>query len=423
MEIAINLLEALQNMKDFEHCLDKYADLVIQVGINLQKGQDFIINAPLESAELVRKITAKAYEAGAKLVHVFWDDEELTKIRLLHADSQTLSDYPAWRAKTFEELASNGAAYLMIKVPDPDLLSGIDSERFAKMNRASSIAMQNFSAYTRNHKISWCLIKAPTRAWAKKVLPNLAEEEQIAKLWDLIFTVMRIYDADPVQAWREHLQNLESRQTLLNEKRYRKLHYRSAGTDLTVELPERHLWVSGATKNDAGIDFVANMPTEEVFTLPLREGVNGFVRSTKPLNYGGNLIDGFTLTFEKGRITHFTAETGYEALKRLVETDNGSMYLGEVALVPHDSPISNLNTIFYNTGLDENAACHFAIGNAYPTCLEGGSQLTKEELMAQGVNVSLTHVDFMMGSESLDIDGELTDGSLEPIFRKGNWVI
>ncbi|HYK72959.1 MAG TPA: aminopeptidase, partial [Pseudoneobacillus sp.] len=258
--------------------------------------------------------------------------------------------------------------------------------------------------------------------WAAKVFPNAPTEEQVSLLWEAIFKATRADLDNPVEAWINHDKSLYEKVNYLNEKSYKKLHYRAPGTDLTIELPETHLWVGAGSKNAQGHDFMANMPTEEVFTVPLKTGVNGTVSSTKPLSYGGNIIDHFSITFENGRIVSYKAEQGEDILKRLVDTDEGSHYLGEVALVPHQSPISQSNVLFYNTLFDENASNHLAIGSAYAFCIEGGKQMTPEQLEEKGLNESLTHVDFMIGSSDMDIDGIKADGTVEPVFRGGNWA-
>ncbi|MFD2612524.1 aminopeptidase [Paenibacillus gansuensis] len=407
----------------FEQQLHKYAELVVKVGVNLQQGQVLYVESPLEAAEFTRAVVRKAYEAGAKYVQVSWNDEAVTRARFEAAPEESFSFYPKWEAETMERLAEEGGALLNIKVPNPDLFEGIDPGKVSKATRTAAAARETFSGYVRTNKLAWCLVKAPTRVWADKVFADLPEEERIGAMWDTIFQMNRIGHDDPVAAWREHIDTLTTLSAKLNAKRYKKLHYKAPGTDLTVELNDGHIWIGGGNTNQSGIYFVPNMPTEEVFTMPRRSGTNGTVSSTMPLNLNGSLVDRFTLTFEEGRVTDFTAEVGYEALKALLETDEGARYLGEVALVQNDSPISNLNRIFYNTGIDENASCHFALGSAYPFNIEGGTQLSKEQLLQRGANVSMTHVDFMIGSADLDIDGEREDGTKEPVFRKGNWAL
>ncbi|MGX4586357.1 aminopeptidase [Paenibacillus chitinolyticus] len=409
-------------MTSFQKQLEKYAELVVKVGVNIQPGQILYIESPIESVEFTRHVVRKAYEAGAKFVEVNWSDEQTTRIRYESAPDESFDFYPEWTARMMEQLAEGNGALLNIKVPDPELFKGIDTGKISRAGKAASIARQRFQGYVRNHKFSWCLVKAPTKAWADKVFADLPEDERVSVMWETIFKMNRVDKDDPVAAWKEHIAQLSETHERLTGKKYRRLHYKAPGTDLSVELPEGHLWLGGGGENEQGDYFVANMPTEEVFTMPKRDGVNGTVSSTMPLNLGGRLVDKFKLTFKDGIVVDYSAEVGQEHLKSLFDTDEGAKRLGEVALVPHDSPISNLNRIFYNTGIDENASCHFAVGSAYPFTLENGTKMSQEELLARGANVSLTHVDFMVGSADLEIDGELADGTIEPIFRKGNWV-
>lgn len=409
-------------MESFEILLEKYAELVIKVGVNIQPGQNLMITAPLETAQLTRLLVTKAYRAGAKYVHVDWEDEQLTRIRYEEASEESLDYYPKWLANMAEQFGDEGGAVMRIKVPDPELFKGIDSSKVSTAVKAAAKARQKHSAQTRNNQITWSLVKAPTRAWADKVFADLPEEKRIPAMWEAVFQMNRVYREDPVAAWREHIQELKLRQEQMNAKRYKKLHYRAPGTDLEVEMPEGYLWLGGGDTNASGTYFVANMPTEEIYTMPHRSGVNGTVTSTMPLNLNGQLVEGLKLTFRDGKVVDYDATSGREHMTHLLATDEGASHLGEVALVPHSSPISQLNRIFYNTGIDENASCHFALGSAYPVNIEGGTQLSNEELLARGANVSLTHVDFMIGSAELDIDGELPGGTIEPVFRKGNWA-
>jgi aminopeptidase len=409
-------------MEHFETNLQKYASLAVEIGVNVQPGQTLIVMAPLTTAPLVRKVVKRAYEIGAKNVHVEWADEEVTRLKYELAPSEAFLEFPMWRAKGFEEMAENNAAYLYIQASNPDLLAGIDPQRIQDANKTASTAMRKFNQYMMSDKISWSVVAYPSETWANKVFPSLPAEERVNALWSAIFRATRIDRDDPVEAWKEHANHLESKAKRLNERKYKALRYRAPGTDLTVELPERQLWVAAGSRNEKGTPFMPNLPTEEVFTAPLKTGVNGTLRSTKPLSYAGNLIENFSFTFQDGKIVKVTAEKGLETLQRLIETDEGSHYLGEVALVPHRSPISDSNLIFYSTLFDENASNHFAIGKAYPFCLEGGKEMSQEELAAQGLNDSLTHVDFMVGSGEMDIDGVLESGETEPVFRKGNWA-
>ncbi|KAA9004110.1 aminopeptidase [Paenibacillus spiritus] len=409
-------------MKDWNTMLERYARLVVKVGVNVQPGQVLMVHAPLETAELTRKIVASAYEAGAKYVLVDWEDEQTSRIRFEKGPDESFDYYPKWQADMLEKFAEEGGAALHIKVPNPDLYDGIDSEKVSRSVKAAAVLRQNYQAYTRNNRISWALIKAPTAAWADKVFADLPEEERIPAMWEAIFRMNRVNTPDPVAAWEKHLERLRQSERKLNAKRYRSLHYRAPGTDLRVELPEGHIWRAAGGLNDRGVHFVANMPTEEVYSMPKRTGVNGTVSSTLPLNLNGRLVDGIRLTFKDGRVESFEARSGKEHLTSLLATDEGASYLGEVALVPHNSPISQMNRVFYNTGIDENASCHFALGSSYPVNLEGGAGMSREELLERGANVSLTHVDFMIGCAELDIDGELQDGTWEPVFRAGNWA-
>jgi aminopeptidase len=304
----------------------------------------------------------------------------------------------------------------------PDLLKGIDSSRIAAFQKAAGTALSKYRQYVQSDKISWTVVAAPSKAWAAKVFPELAEDQQIPALWDAIFKAVRADVESPIEAWSKHDDTLHEKVDYLNDKNYLKLHYTAPGTDLTIELPKGHLWCGAGSVNEKGETFMANMPTEEVFTVPLKTGVDGVVSSTKPLSYGGNIIDDFKITFEKGRIVKVEAAEGQEVLQQLVDTDEGAKYLGEVALVPHQSPISESGLLFYNTLYDENASNHLAIGSAYAFCLEGGKKMSQEELQEHGLNQSITHVDFMIGSDKMDIDGILEDGSKEAIFRSGNWA-
>lgn len=410
-------------MKDFNKMLDEYARLCVEVGINLQKGQPLFISSPVEGAEFVRLVAKHAYELGAKEVHVNWNDEALIKMKYENAPMEVFETFPKWLADGMEEYAEDGAGFLSISARDPQLLKGIDPKKIAASNKSSSIAMKGFMKYTMNDLNAWCVVSIPTQGWANRVFPDVSDEEAMEKLWEAIFMATRMDLEDPIKAWEEHLKNLEEKVNFLNEKAFNKLYYKSSnGTNLEVELPEGHIWAGGGGRNSKDVFFVANMPTEEVFTMPLKTGVNGVVHSTKPLNYGGNLIDNFKLTFENGKVVDFEAEEGYEVLKDLLSLDEGAKHLGEVALVPYDSPISNSNIIFLNTLFDENASCHFAFGKAYPTNIKGGENMTDEELEKAGVNDSLTHVDFMVGSKDLSIIGETKDGEKVEIFENGNWA-
>ncbi|MEW9698371.1 aminopeptidase [Paenibacillus sp. SI8] len=408
----------------FENNLEKYAELSVRVGLNIQPGQTLWINAPIHAPQLVRFISKKAYEAGAKHVHIEWQDEICTRIKYLHAPDDAFQEYPSWRAHALNELAEHHGAYLLIESTDPELLKDADTKRIADFSKVAGPALEKWRESMSSYKMTWSIIAAPSPAWALKVFPHLEETAAISALWDAIFQATRVDQVNPVQTWSQHNALLRSKRELLNEKQYSKIHYLAPGTELSVKLPDNHVWRGGAATNESGgFDFNPNIPTEEVFISPHREGTQGTVCSTKPLSYQGNLINNFTLRFENGRVVDYSAEQGYNALKTMIEMDEGAKYLGEIALVPHCSPISNANLIFFNTLFDENASNHLALGRSFPFCVQGGTSMTKDELAGVGLNHSLIHVDFMIGSADMDIDGERSDGSLEPIFRKGNWAL
>jgi aminopeptidase len=409
-------------MSDFQKNLEKYAELAVKVGVNIQPSQTLVVNATLDAAEFIRLVVKKAYESGAHNVIVNWNDDTVTRTKYDLAPDEAFLEYPVWRAKEMDELAEKGAAFMSVVSQSPDLLSGVNPERISNFNKAAGKALANYRKAAQSDKVSWTVIAAPSPAWAAMVFPDEPAENQVNKLWDAIFKATRVDVENPVEAWKKHDETLHEKVAYLNERRYQKLHYTAPGTDLTIELPEKHIWVGAGSINEKGFEFMANMPTEEVFTVPLKTGVNGTVASTKPLSYAGNIIDRFSITFENGRIVGYQAEQGEEILKRLVETDEGSHYLGEVALVPYNSPISQSNVLFFNTLFDENASNHLAIGSAYAFCIEGGKKMSSEELAENGLNESLTHVDFMIGSPEMDIDGITADGKTEPIFRAGNWA-
>lgn len=407
---------------EFQQKLDQYAELAVKVGVNVQQGQDLWVAAPLGTEELVRRIVRHAYLAGAKSVHVQWEDEEIIRTHYELAPDETFQEYPIWLSDAHEWVVDRKGAFLQVESHDPDLLKGIDPERIQDFEKAKGLALDRFFEAIDNDSISWSIIAMPSYKWAAKVFPRLEKEEQMKALWDRIFTAVRIGCEDPVTEWRRHMDTLTRKAEELNKMNLKELHYKADGTDLTIELHEDHLWLTGASKTPRGTDFIANMPTEEVYTVPVRTGVNGTVKSTKPLAYNGNVIEEFTLTFEKGKIVQMDASKGLDILEKLIETDEGASYLGEVALVPHQSPISDTGILFFNTLFDENASNHLAIGSAYPTCMKDGNILSDEEKEEKGLNESIVHEDFMIGSSNMDIDGILRDSSKVPIFRNGNWA-
>ncbi|ASS75136.1 hypothetical protein CIG75_09185 [Tumebacillus algifaecis] len=402
--------------------LTKYAELAVRQGINVQPGQKVIVRAPVDTAPFVRKVVEKAYEAGAHYVAVDWMDDDLQRVRMLHAPEESLSIIPEGWARDFIGLLEEGGAMLGVVAPKPGHLSGVEPGRVGKYSQALGIAMRRQRDLQQASKVSWAIVVLPTPEWAKVVFPELSDEEGMEKLWEYIRYITGLDQDDPVAHWEAKVQAIEDRAQWLTEQQFARLHYKGAGTDLSIELPRGHRWVGGRLKDEKGTLFLPNIPTEEVFTAPDKSGVNGVVKSTRPLDFNGQLIDGMTLKFEAGSVVEATAEVGEAALHQMISADANAKFLGEVALVPQDSPISNLNTIFRNTLLDENASCHLAFGSAYPLCVEGGQELTREELAKFGLNTSIIHVDFMIGSAELDIDGETEEGERIPLFRGGNWA-
>lgn len=411
-------------MENFQEKLNDYARLVVEVGINIQKNEPLVIAAPIEGADFVRLLSKHAYDLGASEVHVNWRDGDLTKLKYEHAPMEVFENFPKWYADAQEYYAKKGAGFISISSDDPELLKDVDPKKVAANNKSSSLALKEWRKYTMNDINSWCVVSIPSKDWAKRVFPDLSEDAAVEKLWKAIFDATRMNSEDPVTAWKDHMNTLEEKVNYLNEKNFKSLHYSSKnGTNLQVDLPLGHIWAGGGGKNSKGDYFVANMPTEEVFTMPHKTGVNGTVYSSKPLNYAGNLIDDFKLVFKDGKVVDYEAKVGQEVLKDLFDIDEGAKYLGEVALVPFDSPISNSNIVFMNTLFDENASCHFAFGKAYPTNIQFGENMNDEELEAHGVNNSLTHVDFMVGTEDLSIVGETILGEKIQLFKDGNWAV
>lgn len=411
--------------QELDAMLDRYADLLVRVGVNLQPGQALVIGQPgmstVEIAGFVRRLARKGWEAGASDVHVPWGDGEISRLRLQHASDAVLTSVPPWVVQQLTQLADEGAAFLAPMSQDPGLFAGVDPTRLAASRTASSMATRHFREKLERSQIAWSIGAIPTAAWARQVFPELNEAEAVQRLWGYVFHVMRLDTPDPVAAWKAHVADLSARMDALNAAHFTRLHYRAPGTDLTIDLPRRHVWLGGGETSERGVYFLPNMPTEEVFTLPQRDGVDGVVRATLPLTVGGVLIEDFSVRFERGRIVDFSATTGYDMLKGVIETDEGSHYLGEVALVPHSSPC-NVGRPLYHTLLDENAACHLAIGMAYPISLQGGGEMSAEQLAAEGANASHAHVDFMVGSAQLDIDGETASGEHVPVMRSGMWA-
>ncbi|RYM06870.1 aminopeptidase [Sporolactobacillus sp. THM7-7] len=410
-------------MNKFQEELKKFAKLAIRTGVNLQKGQGLFVAAPIESAPLAHLVAEEAYKAGAKDVHVEWTDDTTSLLLFQHAPLESLKQVPEWKFYARNALVKDNYAVLNIYGPNPDLLEHIDGARVAAYTKAAGKALVPFREHLMKSKTQWSIIAYPTGAWSKKVFPDKSAEEAQKQLMKEILRISRVTGhEDPIAAWREHNKKLKIAKDFLNRQKFRQLIYRAAGTDLTITLPEGHIWCGGAEPSESGVMFNANIPTEEVFTLPHKDGVDGTVAGTKPYHFNGQIIDGFSLTFKNGEVVDFKAEKGEEALKHLLDSDPGARRLGEVALVPHRSPVSKSGLVFYNTLFDENASCHLAVGKAYPTCLENGGDMDETQLERAGVNNSIVHEDIMVGSAELDIDGVKADGTRQAVFRGGAWA-
>ena len=381
-----------------EEKLREYAKLLIEVGLNVQKGQTLVISCPVDCAFFARLCASAAYDVGCREVVMRWSDDYLSRERFLRADDSVFDSLPLGQKEFLNGYAAEGAAYLSISARDPEVLRGVDPDRITRANRCDDEVSAFYDAMMANVN-PWCVASVPIPSWAKKVFPELPEQEAMDKLWDAIFTSVRISGkGDAVARWHEHVALLKSRIAKLNDLHFTSLYYQnSLGTSLNIKLPETHVWAGGDNTSRAGFPFVANMPTEEVFTAPLRDGIDGVVYAALPLVHNGNIIENFHFVIKDGKIVEAHAEKGEDILKAAIAEDEGASYFGEVALVPYDSPISNQKILFYNTLFDENAACHLAFGEAYPECVKGGEAMSKEELKAAGLNDSNTHVDFMVG--------------------------
>ena len=408
------------SMSDFETMKQDYIRLLIREGVNLQPGQRLVISAAVDLADFVRACAREAYDAGCSEVILNWSDDELSRMKYLRADSAVFDVCAPWHELLYNTTAEEGAAWLFLDSDDPENLKGVDPDRIRRSQAASGKALETFRRLETSNGFPWCIAAVPSAAWAKLVFPDLAEDAAVRRLWEEIFKAARCTRGAAVDDWRAHSDELQKHVDILNEYDFRFLHYEnSLGTDLTVELPEGHFWTGGAekcTKN--GVMFSANIPTEEVFTLPKRDGVNGTVVASKPLSLNGNIIEGFRFTLKDGKIVELHADVGEDILRDATLLDEGASYFGEMALVPWDSPISQSGLLFYSTLFDENASCHFAFGEAYP-CIRGAEELDEEALRARGVNQSITHVDFMVGTPDLRITGTTHDGREIPVFVNG----
>ena len=407
-----------------ENMYDKLAELVVRKGVNVQNGQPVIVKADIHDAAFVKKVVKCAYEAGAKYVSVEWGDPDLTKMAYEYQTAEVLAEVPQWKYDRTKSQHDEGACYISITSEKPGAMADVDSEKMKIANLAYYSKMKDLAAYTMNNEGQWCVFGIPSYEWAKAVFPDLDDEEAYEKLGDAIFAVTRVTeDNDPIAEWTRHDEELIEHAKKLNEYRFEKLHFTSElGTDLYVGLIEDHIWAGGGCYTPAGVFFDPNMPTEECFCMPLKTGTDGIVYASKPLDYHGKLIEDFWLRFEKGKVVEFDAKKEKEALEQLLSFDEGSSYLGEVALVPYDSPVSRSGILFFNTLYDENAACHLALGRPYPENLAGGCDMTEEELAQHGANDSMQHENFMIGTKEMNIDGIRKDGTVIPVFRNGNFV-
>lgn len=410
-------------MTQLQDKLQQYAELLVGVGMNVQKDQPVFIRSSVDALELTHYIVEAAYKRGASDVKVEYSDDRLSRLKF---EYESVEYFEENAVKSYEvekrmDYVKRGAANLALITQDPDLLNGIDSEKLSTYQRQYSTAYKGYMEASQKNQFPWCVAAYPSKAWAQRVYPELTEEEAYSKFIDEVLDIVRVDGNDPVENWKKHVDHLSVHARKLQDKNYKALHYVSEGTDLVIGLPEGHIWEDATSYTSEGQAFVANIPTEEVFTAPHRLNVNGHVTNKLPLSHNGNIIDGFTLTFENGEVVDFKANQGEDVLSDLLNTDEGARRLGEVALVPDDSPISNRHTIFYNTLFDENASCHIALGSAYGFNVEGGTEMTTEEKLAHGLNDSLIHVDFMIGSPDLTIYGITQDDERELVFENGNW--
>ena len=409
---------------NFEQKLKKYAEVIIQMGVNLQPGQRLIISAPLEAVFLVRLLVELAYKRKCRLVDVFWRDEQLALIRFKNAPRDSFKEYPTWKTDALVEVMKKGGAILSILGDDPDLLKDQDHKLITTAQRVAHLEAKKYREYTMKNKVNWCITSAAGKAWAAKVFPQLAKAKQVPALWDKIFSTSRIHN-NSVAVWKEHVKKLSKISKYLNKKQYFALHFSAPGTDLIVGLPQNHIWGCAATQTTAKkpIKFVPNIPTEEIFTMPHKDKVNGTVTASKPLYYAANRLSGFSFTFKDGKVTEIKGkERDKKILKEMIATDKGAARLGEVALVAHSSPISQSNLLFCETLFDENAASHLALGQSFQHCLVNGLKMSDKAYAKAGGNLSLVHTDFMVGSDKMDVDGIKKNGTKEAVMRSGEWA-
>lgn len=409
---------------NFDQKLKKYAELTVRTGANVQLGQELILQCSVENAAFGRMVAESAYEAGAKVVWMAWNDDRTARLNYDYSPLEVFENPPEFVTGRYNYCAKVNGALINILSRDPEIFKGVESAKLLAATKAQHEATKEFDAAMDRNELQWNIVAVPSVSWARKVFPGLPDEEAVEKLWEAIFKAVRLDEEDPVAAWQTHSRTLSDKAAFLNEQQFESLHYtNSIGTDFTVGLVKGHIWAGGSGKSASGVEYFPNMPTEEVFTMPHLSQAEGRVVSSMPLSYQGTLIRDFSLTFKEGKVTDFTAKEGREALELLLNTDEGSRHLGEVALVPHHSPISDMGILFYNTLFDENASCHLALGACYPDTLQGGTELSKEELKQKGGNDSINHVDFMVGTADLKITGKRSDGSEVVVFENGNWAV
>ncbi|MBU5466235.1 aminopeptidase [Virgibacillus sp. MSJ-26] len=411
-------------LSNFEENLQKYAKLLVAKGLNVQQDDWVKVSIAVDQAPLARLITKEAYDLGAEKVIIEWSDDEITKQHYTHQPEEVLINIPKYKIEESEDhVLNHRVCRLTILSNDPGLLNEVDPSKVAAFQKVAGKAFKAQRVATQNDDLKWTVAAAAGSGWASHVFPDLnTSEEQVDALWDQIFKTCRVYDEDPVKAWDKHKETLKEKAGKLNDYQFDALHYKAPGTDLKLGLPKNHIWMSAESFDPKDVEFIANMPTEEVFTSPDTRRMDGVVRSTKPLSYAGTLIEGIEVHFKDGKIVDISAEKGDETINKLVKDNDGATGLGEVALVPDPSPISQSGITFFETLFDENASNHLAIGASYPTTIQGGKEMNEEELEKHGMNVSDTHVDFMIGSEKMNIDGIKKDGTVVPIFRNGDWA-
>jgi aminopeptidase len=401
----------------------------VQVGLNLQPGQRLLVGGPaisggvsMEAAPLVREVAASAYLAGAPLVEVLWGDDEMVRARFRHAPRDSFESCSAWGVEAACAHADAGHALIQVRTVNPGLLSNEPPDLAGRLQRALGRSTRPFNERIMRNQTNWCVVAAPTAAWAARMFPGAPPEDRLGRLWRVIERTCRLDQPDPIEWWRRHVADLAARCAALDERRYVELRYRAPSTDLTVGLVDGHRWRSGGSVSAAGVPFTGNLPTEEIFTLPHRERVNGTIRGQRPATYGGMLLDGVTLTFSGGRITEARAEHGESVLRQVLSSDDGATRLGEVALVPQSSPVAQAGLVFYDALFDENAGSHIAVGAGHKSALAGGEALSDEAFHRAGGNTSSVHIDLTVGSDELDVDGVRRDGSVEPLLRRGEWA-